>query len=146
MDEHEATGQPGQPEQPEQPGKPEQPGQPGQRPPGWYARADRGGATWYWDGAAWAEENSRDKLAEYEAKVEARRRKNTKLSTLAALAIVSPIVGLLLVLFGGGEPAWTMIGIWLLGAGLTLWIIWLAFGAVVDEVQRLREGPPAPEA
>ena len=113
----------------------------GQRPPGWYARADKAGATWYWNGAAWGDESRQEKMAEYEAKVEARKHKNSKLSAIAALAIVSPIVGLLVLIFRGGEPVWTTVGISLLGTGFALWVTWLAFGAVVDELRRFREGP-----
>lgn len=133
MDQQEATGQPGQPNQPEQAEQPKP------RPPGWYARADKSGATWFWDGRAWGEENPQGPMAAYEAKVEARRRQNTKLSTIAALAIISPIIGLLVLIFRGGDQGWTMIGISLLGFGLSMWVTWLAFGAVVDEVRRLRE-------
>lgn len=64
--------------------------------------------------------------------------KNRKLNTIAMLAIVALVIGGFLVIIGVGQPEPTITGISFLAASASLWVTWLAIGAVVDAIQARR--------
>ena len=108
-----------------------------QQPAGFYFHPHKQ-INWYWDGQNWADKATNDRLYVGFLKAEKEKTSNSKLTTLGVLGIVALCLGFTFFLFSGGDQIANSIGLSLIGLSAGFWITWLAVGAIVREIQKLR--------
>ncbi|WP_217131796.1 hypothetical protein [Leucobacter chinensis] len=104
--------------------------------PGWYV--NDAGKTQWWDGASWADKKTEKEVKAWQKAQIKEKYGNAKLATIGHFAWILAVVGVLALVFSWVDFVLAGIGAWCVGAAITLWIIWLAFGAIVDEIRKPR--------
>lgn len=104
--------------------------------PGWYVN-DAGKNQW-WDGVSWADKKAEKEVRALQRAQYKEKYGNAKLATIGHFAWIIAVLGAIALAFSKAHFALAGIGIWCIGVGITLWIIWLAFGAIVDEIRKPR--------